>query len=266
MPIRNEAARVHLVTCFADALQKSIRASRGGQWSCTASTATSEDAVVGDGRESLGLQIRLRGTLHGELQLDIRMDDARSAVELDQLETLREAWQQIMEGLVQRLPKRALDAGMFAFSVASYRLADPSKNCAQIGTMELGQRDQAHRVLRVMADDELVESFKAAEWKVSRTATKDDMEQAITSELGRVIDVPLNVTLRFGQRNMRLSEVLELNTGALVELDRQVEEPVDLILDERVIARGEVVIVDGNYGLRVTEIVERPSPMAIQRE
>jgi flagellar motor switch protein FliN/FliY len=85
----------------------------------------------------------------------------------------------------------------------------------------------------------------------------------MTPELGRVIDVPLTVTLRFGQRNMRLREVLELNTGALVELDRQVEDPVDLILDERVIARGEVVIVDGNYGLRVTEIVERPSTVIV---
>ena len=73
----------------------------------------------------------------------------------------------------------------------------------------------------------------------------------------RVIDVPLDVTLRFGEREMRLREVLELNTGSLVELDRQVEEPVDLMLGERVLARGEVVIVDGNYGLRVLEVVER---------
>jgi flagellar motor switch protein FliN/FliY len=96
------------------------------------------------------------------------------------------------------------------------------------------------------------------EWSDSELA-KGGTQQTVTHDLGRVIDVPLTVTLRFGQRNMRLRDVLELNTGALVELDRQVEDPVDLILDERVIARGEVVIVDGNYGLRVTEIVERPS-------
>ncbi len=74
----------------------------------------------------------------------------------------------------------------------------------------------------------------------------------------RVIDVPLNVHLRFGQRQLSLQEVLELATGSLVELDRQVEEPVDLILDGRVIARGEVVIVDGNYGMRVTELPPPP--------
>ncbi len=76
-------------------------------------------------------------------------------------------------------------------------------------------------------------------------------------QLHRVIDVPLAVTLRFGQRQMTLRELLALTTGSLVELDRQVEEPVDLMLGERVLARGEVVIVDGNYGLRITEIVEK---------
>jgi flagellar motor switch protein FliN/FliY len=58
---------------------------------------------------------------------------------------------------------------------------------------------------------------------------------------------------------MPLREVLELATGSVIELDRQVDEPVELLLDGKVIARGEAVIVDGNYGLRVTEI---PQPIA----
>ncbi len=76
--------------------------------------------------------------------------------------------------------------------------------------------------------------------------------------LHRVIDVPLAVTIRFGQRHLSVRELLELSTGSLVELDRQVEEPVDLMLGERVVARGEVVIIDGNYGMRVTEVIEMP--------
>ena len=54
---------------------------------------------------------------------------------------------------------------------------------------------------------------------------------------------------------MLLREVLELNAGAVVELDRKLKEPVDLLVDGRLIARGEVVVVDGNYGLRVTSLV-----------
>ncbi len=78
----------------------------------------------------------------------------------------------------------------------------------------------------------------------------------VAAPLHRVIDVSLAVTLRFGQRHLTLREVLDLNTGSLLELDRQVEEPVDLVLGDRVIARGEVMIIDGNYGMRVTEVLE----------
>ena len=75
-----------------------------------------------------------------------------------------------------------------------------------------------------------------------------------------VLDVELNVTLRFGQRQLTLREVLELTSGSVIELDRQVEEPVELLLDGKVIARGEAVVIDGNYGLRVTEVSENISP------
>jgi len=57
---------------------------------------------------------------------------------------------------------------------------------------------------------------------------------------------------------MLLREIMELDAGSVVELDRQVQEPVDLLLAGRLIARGEVVVVNGNYGLRVLEIVPPP--------
>jgi flagellar motor switch protein FliN/FliY len=79
------------------------------------------------------------------------------------------------------------------------------------------------------------------------------------ANLQMVMDVELSVSLRFGQRQLPLRDVLELSSGTVIELDRMVDEPVELLLDGKVIARGEAVIVDGNYGLRVTEI---PQPVA----
>jgi flagellar motor switch protein FliN/FliY len=58
-----------------------------------------------------------------------------------------------------------------------------------------------------------------------------------------------------------LGDLLGLSSGSIVELDRMVDEPVELYLDGKLIARGEAVIVDGNYGLRVTEI---PQPITSQ--
>ena len=67
-------------------------------------------------------------------------------------------------------------------------------------------------------------------------------------------DVELGVTLRFGTRQVLLREILEMIPGCVVELDQEVQEPVELLVGRKVIARGEVVVVDGNYGLRVTEV------------
>jgi flagellar motor switch protein FliN/FliY len=72
--------------------------------------------------------------------------------------------------------------------------------------------------------------------------------------LDRLLEVELAVTLRFGSRRLLLRQVLDLNPGVVVDLDRQVKDPVDMLLDGRLVARGEVVVMDGNYGLRITEV------------
>ena len=85
-------------------------------------------------------------------------------------------------------------------------------------------------------------------------------DSSAAANLDLVMDVELNVTLRFGQRQLPLREVLDLTSGSVVELDRQVDEPVELILDGRVVARGEAVIIDGNYGMRITQVLHHMVP------
>lgn len=80
------------------------------------------------------------------------------------------------------------------------------------------------------------------------------------TNLGLLLDVELNVLLRFGQRSLTLREVLDLKCGSVIELDRRVDEPVELLLDGRVIARGNAAIVDGNYGLQITEVLRPELP------
>ncbi len=75
-----------------------------------------------------------------------------------------------------------------------------------------------------------------------------------TAALDLLMDVQLALTLRFGTKKLLLREVLELSPGAVIELDRAVQDPVDLLLDGRLVAHGEVVVIEGNYGLRVTDV------------
>ena len=76
----------------------------------------------------------------------------------------------------------------------------------------------------------------------------------------RLRDVVLDVKIRFGSRRLLLRDVLAFSAGVVVELDNHLNSPVDLLLDGRVVAHGEVVVVDGNYGLRVTQVLDSASP------
>jgi len=107
---------------------------------------------------------------------------------------------------------------------------------------------------------QLSAALNAALTAASRPPEGKPSEAPIDNEVGEgnldlLRDVELEVTLRFGERVMLLRDILELGEGSVVELDRRVEEPVDLLLDGKLIARGEVVVVDGSYGLRIQEVL-----------
>ena len=75
--------------------------------------------------------------------------------------------------------------------------------------------------------------------------------------LDLLMEVELPVSISFGRAQLPLQDVLKLNAGSIVELNRAVSEPVEIIVNNCVIARGEVVVVEGNYGVRIQEIVSR---------
>jgi flagellar motor switch protein FliN/FliY len=69
-----------------------------------------------------------------------------------------------------------------------------------------------------------------------------------------LMDIELDASLRFGVREMPLRDVLALVPGDVVELDRHVNEPADLVVGDKIVARGEIVLVEGNFGMRITEV------------
>jgi len=83
-----------------------------------------------------------------------------------------------------------------------------------------------------------------------------------TPENGRNLDllmrVPLKITAELGTCKMLVEDILKLGTGSIVALDRLAGGPVDLLVNDRLVARGEVVAIDEKFGVRVTELIERP--------
>jgi flagellar motor switch protein FliN/FliY len=84
----------------------------------------------------------------------------------------------------------------------------------------------------------------------------EGIETTQASARDLLLEIELDATLQFGSRELPLKEVLALSLGDVLELNRHVSEPVDLVVGDRIVARGEVVIVDGNFALLVTEVAE----------
>ena len=83
-------------------------------------------------------------------------------------------------------------------------------------------------------------------------------------DLQRLHDVPVELAVEIGRTSMTIGETLGLGPGSIVSLNRLAGEPVDLLVNGRPIARGEVVVVDEEFGLRVTEIVSVSTAVALR--
>lgn len=71
------------------------------------------------------------------------------------------------------------------------------------------------------------------------------------------MDVPLEVTVELGRTKMQIKEILDLGAGSIVELDKLAGEPVDVLVNGKLIAKGEVVVIDESFGIRITNIVSQ---------
>lgn len=75
-----------------------------------------------------------------------------------------------------------------------------------------------------------------------------------SANIEMLMDVPLTVTIELGRTEMSLKQALELNQGSVIELSRLAGDPIDVFVNERLIARGEVVVVDDKFAVRITEL------------
>ncbi|MEX2649219.1 MAG: flagellar motor switch protein FliN [Alphaproteobacteria bacterium] len=87
-------------------------------------------------------------------------------------------------------------------------------------------------------------------------AAPDNVGQRGASDLEAIYDIPVQVSAVLGRATMQVSQLLKLGRGAVVELDRRVGEAIDIYVNNRLVARGEVVVVEDRLGITMTEIVK----------
>ncbi|MED1810038.1 flagellar motor switch phosphatase FliY [Bacillus subtilis] len=81
--------------------------------------------------------------------------------------------------------------------------------------------------------------------------------QAPIHNLDMLLDIPLSITVELGRTKRSVKEILELSAGSIIELDKLAGEPVDILVNQRIVAKGEVVVIEENFGVRVTDILSQ---------
>jgi flagellar motor switch protein FliN/FliY len=84
-----------------------------------------------------------------------------------------------------------------------------------------------------------------------------------SNNIDLLMDVSMRVTVELGRTRMQLAQILELQHGSVVELDRLAGDPVDVFVNDCMVARGEVVVVDDKFGVRITEMVSSKSAQVV---
>jgi flagellar motor switch protein FliN len=110
----------------------------------------------------------------------------------------------------------------------------------------------------MMADEDNLEltEFQPADGQKPEAAPEGARPPANAKDLDAVYDIPVQVSAVLGRTSMQVSQLLKLGRGAVVELDRKVGEAVDIYVNNRLVARGEVVVVEDRLGVTMTEIIK----------
>lgn len=84
-----------------------------------------------------------------------------------------------------------------------------------------------------------------------------DFTMSESNNLSMLLDIPLQITVELGRTQRTVQEILALTAGSVIELDKLAGEPVDVLVNSRLIAKGEVVVIEENFGVRLTDIVSQ---------
>jgi flagellar motor switch protein FliN len=253
----NDQAARQFAQGFSGSLSESLSGAAGHPWKLTVLDSPAPSEKPGS---PLVFRLTMQGALRGEFFLEFYEPQVRelaAAICGHAVLTLgndeEEALRKVVSSAIAKY-SASLSAEYGTISSHVERLANPAMTGMLAIRLASEGKDGSPIPVALYLDGKLVESLTSG--PAPKDAMAADIARSAPVNLNLVLDVELSMSLRFGQRQLPLREVLELANGSVVELDRQVDDPVELLLDGRVIARGEAVIVDGNYGLRVTEITE----------
>jgi flagellar motor switch protein FliN/FliY len=244
----------------ADVLSRTL----GSPWSAE----ISPDQTIPSSEATTSFGLAPSGSVNGNAALQLRNSDVLLLAQRllkatpDPAAELTPAHKQAVEELLRQVAGLVATGLQPQFGEVSLQLSSvdaPTWPGETFGLMA-SEASAAKLLFQLRLGTELLAGLPASPGTMTSAAappqtTAEDSPTA-GNNMDLLLGVDLNLTLRFGQRTMTLREILDLSSGSVIELDRRVQEPADLLLGDKLVARGEVVIVDGNYGLRITEVCD----------
>jgi len=256
---------VYLLTePFRKALSDALSEAAGSQWSVSISANETPDA---DDAGSIFFRVSASGGLRGNTTLQLKSGDALLLAQKllaespDSPGELNSPRQQAVEDLLRKMAGLAAAdfTRQFGEVVLQLNRVEASAGQNTVVILSASEASTGSLSIQLRLDAEMLASIPPGQLEGAATtaataAPVAPLPVSADHNLDLLLGVHLNLTLRFGRRTLTLREIMDLSSGSIIELDRQVQEPADLLLGDKLIAKGEVVIVDGNYGLRITEV------------
>lgn len=134
---------------------------------------------------------------------------------------------------------------------------DPTEQGDLVPTEALFDEDQAEADSNAIHFDDLPDPPETLGYTQAGSMGDDSADAAHGASLEAVFDVPVKVQAVLGRARMPIAELVSMRPGYVVELDRRVGEAIDILVNNRLIARGEIVMIDGSLGVTLTEIVKQ---------
>ncbi|RKX32219.1 MAG: flagellar motor switch protein FliN [Candidatus Zixiibacteriota bacterium] len=138
---------------------------------------------------------------------------------------------------------------------------DGEDEAADHGSPDLLSTEEVDSAMQKAAAETFTSSDESPDQKQPAVKQADFQQLSVGSEkheprnINLLLDVELPISIELGRTRMHISDILALGPGSIVELDKLVGEPVDLLVNQKKVARGEVVVVEENFGLRITHLV-----------
>ena len=209
---------------------------------CSFNSSPRRPILIGSSRESLLALGREATTLN----------ESTEATEADALAAVTDLWSDIAASLAASITARSKQE-VSAEPVQALTAKPPDIATEHVVAFELRLPDSKTVSVQFVIHPNLIKAVSASDSMAGAQA----LQPMNTKNLDLLLDVEMPVSVSFGRAQLPLKDVIKLTTGSIVELSRSVSEPVDIIVNNCIIARGEVVVVEGNFGVRIERDLEQ---------